>query len=145
MPIHGRLPGILGVTAYALKLRGVVASIANDYSRNRMADLLSSVAAEFSRVCDKVGFVKMVRFWTYYRLTADLQARLFFEQVFSNKGPPWSNLVTGFGPIRKLGEGAKQLTPGEVERRRFSTSRRKSYLNKRNKKRRRLVRHLRGR
>ena len=50
----------------------------------------------------ETGFRKWAKFWHYGRTQISLQMRLFAEQVYSDKGFPWSELVTGFGPLTEV-------------------------------------------
>ncbi len=50
----------------------------------------------------EVGFRKWSRYWHYGRTQISLTTRLFVEQVYSDLGDPWSQLITGFGPIKKI-------------------------------------------
>ena len=52
-----------------------------------------------------VGYERFARLWIPWRLMVSLQVRLFVETVLFSMGKPWSELVSGFKPLRmKFGE-----------------------------------------
>ncbi len=50
----------------------------------------------------EIGFRKWAKFWHYGRTQISLQVRLFVEQVYSDLGKPWSDMITGFGPLTEV-------------------------------------------
>ena len=60
---------------------------------------LRNQSSKLARIVVRVPFVKFVEIWKWMRMTIDLQTRLYLEQVFTELGPPYSDLVTQFKPI----------------------------------------------
>ena len=48
----------------------------------------------------RLGIENFERFWIPGRLLVSLQIRLFVETVLFSMGKPWSELVSGFKPLR---------------------------------------------
>lgn len=44
-------------------------------------------------------FYRLWEDWKYVRLGISLQARLLVEQIFTDRGKPWSGLVSGFNTL----------------------------------------------
>ena len=61
---------------------------------------LGSVGGSLSAGMKRIGYERFARFWIPYRLLVSLQLRLFVETVAFSMGKPWSNLVSGFKPLR---------------------------------------------
>ena len=60
---------------------------------------LRNQSRNVARMVTRVPFVKFVEMWKWMRMTIDLQTRLYLEQVFTELGKPYSDLVTGFKAI----------------------------------------------
>lgn len=116
IPKPSRIP-FLGHVARGLAIKRVVTELGNDTIRRRVTDLNLSVASQVSKAMDKAGYVEFARYWVYARLGVDLQTRLFIEQVASNKGKPWSDVVTGFGVLRMVHEDRRYAKQTGAERR----------------------------
>lgn len=97
MPIH---EGILAEAAFALSLDLLTREIDspgrirtfNDQARQRARSLAESMSRR--------GYTKVAEFWKTRRLTVNLQLRLYVEAVLFSMGKPWSDLVSGFKPLR---------------------------------------------
>ena len=67
----------------------------------RLSRGYAAEASSLKTLMKETGIVRWADFWHYGRTQISLQMRLFAEQVYSDMGPPWSDLITGFGPITK--------------------------------------------
>ena len=78
-----------------------------DLTRRRIGSynaLLHDFQVETSTTLRSIGFRKWASFWHLGRQMIDLQTRLMLEQVYSDMGKPWSDLITGFGPLARIGK-----------------------------------------
>ncbi len=101
----GRLAGIPGVGAFVSlasqisELRGWIFHLRSNLKRDTSA--LHTTADEFKAYIKSVGIDRWARYWHYGRQLISLQVRLFCEQVYSDLGGEWAELVTGFGPLKR--------------------------------------------
>lgn len=66
-------------------------------------DSLAGLAQETSKTLRSIGFKKWATYWHIGRQLIPLQHRLLMEQIYSDMGTPWSDLITGFGPLARVG------------------------------------------
>ena len=66
---------------------------------DRYDSATSAAGDNVKAVLKKIGFRRWEHFWHYGRQLIPLQHRLLIEQVYSDLGSPWSDLVTGFGAL----------------------------------------------
>lgn len=64
------------------------------------SDLISYLGRAIRDGIVDLGYQRFSRFWIPMRLTVGLQLRLFVETVLFSMGKPWSELVSGFKPLR---------------------------------------------
>lgn len=95
-----RIPGVSTLVSIT-SVRIWVAEL-RAFGLGRLTDGLRAERDSLVQLMDDTGFEKWARFWHYGRTMIPLTMRLFCEQVFSDRGKPWSELVTGFGPIRGI-------------------------------------------
>lgn len=57
-------------------------------------------ATRFARAVYSLGFNRFRNWWVPARLGVSLQIRLWVESVIFSMGTPWSELVSGFAPLR---------------------------------------------
>ncbi len=97
-----RIPGVFAfvdiVNAVA-EIRGWLAHLRSNLRRD--TDGLLTTADEIKVYLKSVGIDRWSRYWHYGRQLISLQHRLFLEQVFSDLGGEWGELVTGFGPLKR--------------------------------------------
>ncbi len=62
--------------------------------------------------CLKLGIRRFKRLWIPWRLMVSLQVRLFVETVLFSMDEPWSELVSGFKPLRM---NFKPIVGGEYD------------------------------
>lgn len=108
MPVHERLlADVFKAVDYEFLLleieswRGV--KVYNQTARaraRRMADAIS-----------KRGYPKFSEYWKTKRLGVSLQMRLYTEAILFSMGKPWSDLVSGFKPLRVNLGGWKPSPP----------------------------------
>ena len=115
-----KIPGI-GTILSAVGIRAWVAEL-RAFGISRLTDGYNTEAAALKHLMTETGFIRWARFWHYGRTQIPLTKRLFAEQVFSDLGKPWSDLVTGFGVLGK-GEEQRKLTKKEALRREASRAR----------------------
>ncbi len=84
---------ISGIRQWLHHLRGYL---------KRDTDALLTTADEIKTYLNEVGYERWGRYWHYGRQLISLQHRLLVEQIFSDMGEPWSELVTGFGALPGL-------------------------------------------
>ena len=70
---------------------------------DRYSQMLEDTSKEVSATLKTIGFVRWAGFWHIGRQLISLQQRLLLEQIYSDMGKPWSDLITGFGPLSRLG------------------------------------------
>ncbi len=97
MPIH---EGILAEAAFALSLDLLTREIDSPGRIRTFNDQASRRARKLADAMSQRGFAKVSRFWKTRRLTVNLQLRLYVEAVLFSMGKPWSDLVSGFKPLR---------------------------------------------
>ena len=102
MPIHERILGDVFKGA-ALELMSLqledarYVRVATATAKARMTRMAKAIKA--------LGEKRFRAFWIPQRLAVDLQMRLYVETVLFSMGKPWSELVSGFKPLRApLGE-----------------------------------------
>lgn len=127
--IARRIPGIgtifssVSVRAWVVELRA--------FGIGRLSRALDHEATAVKKLLLETKFLKWARFWHYGRTQISLQMRLFVEQVYSDLGEPWSDLVTGFGPIGRREKPTRRrgVATGTVNLKKLNasnTSRRRS-------------------
>lgn len=94
------IPGV-GTLLGATSVRRWVAEL-RTFGIKRLADGYVAEAGALKDLMKETGIREWARFWHYGRTQISLQMRLFAEQVYSDLGKPWSDLVTGFGPLKGL-------------------------------------------
>ena len=107
--IARKIPGI-GTILSAVGIRAWVTEL-RTFGISRLTSGYNAEAQSLKDLMKETGILKWARFWHYGRTQIPLTKRLFAEQVFSDLGKPWSDLITGFGPIvqeRALKEAAPQ-------------------------------------
>ena len=57
-------------------------------------------ATRFARATARLGFKRFEAWWVPERLSVGLQLRLWVESVLFSMNKPWSDLVSGFKPLR---------------------------------------------
>ena len=57
-------------------------------------------ATDIARKASQLGITKFRAWWVPKRLTVTLPLRLYVEAVLFSMGVPWSELVSGFKPLR---------------------------------------------
>jgi len=94
IPGFGRIATSHALRRWARELRlfGVV----------RQANIFSAERDAVVDLIEESGFRQWAKFWHYGRTQISLTTRLFIEQIYSDLGEPWSQLITGFGPIKKI-------------------------------------------
>ena len=103
-----RIPGVsafIDIVKAIGELRGYLRYLSTNLDRDTNALVLT--AFEVKTFLRRVGIRKWSEYWHYGRQLISLQHRLFYEQVYSDMGEPWSELVTGFGPLRALDGGSR--------------------------------------
>ncbi len=129
--IAGKIPGIgtitslVGIRAWVIELRA--------FGISRYTDGLAAEARALKGLMKETGFKEWARFWHYGRTTIPLTKRLFAEQVFSDLGKPWSQLVTGFGPIRGIIDTAEIRRIKKQHGAAFTGFKRKKIIQKKNR------------
>lgn len=96
--LTGRIPNIPVVVGELrvwldLTRRGIDAAVA----------ALDGLVQETTRTLKSIGFQKWAKYWHVGRQLISLQQRLLLEQIYSDMGEPWSDLITGFGPLARVG------------------------------------------
>ena len=111
-----KIPGV-GTILSSLGVRRWVAELRR-WGISRLSRAMAAEAASLKTLMIETGIVRWADFWHYGRTQISLQMRLFAEQVYSDMGPPWSDLITGFGPITKsIRAEATSATKREREQR----------------------------
>ena len=100
-------PLALAIGQLRLWLRNVSGKI-DEFTR-----MLEDTQKETSATLKTIGFSRWARFWHIGRQLISLQQRLLLEQIYSDMGKPWSDLITGFGPL----SGTDPVSFGEAVRR----------------------------
>ncbi len=59
-----------------------------------------SRATRIASALHRLGYGKFRSYWIIARLQVDLQMRLYVETILFSMGTPWSDLVSGFKPLR---------------------------------------------
>ena len=75
-----------------------------DLTRRRIDSyhaLLTDFQKETETTLRSIGYRRWSEFWHIGRQMIGLQQRLLIEQVYSDMGKPWSDLITGFGPLAR--------------------------------------------
>ena len=98
--IASQIPGI-GTLGAVTRIRRWIHEF-RAFGFDRMDSAVHAERDSAVHLIKEVGFRKWARFWHYGRTLIDLQSRLFFEQIYSDLGKPWSDLVTGFGPVTAI-------------------------------------------
>lgn len=119
-----RVPGIsafIDLAQQIAEVRGWLHHLRGNLKRDTSA--LLTTADEIKAYLRDVGFERFGQYWHYGRQLISLQHRLLVEQVFSDMGEPWSELVTGFGALKSIagiteerGRRATERTPEEFRR-----------------------------
>lgn len=99
IPGLGTLLGAVSVRAWVRELRA--------FGIKRLTDGYTAEANALKQLMKETGVKDWARFWHYGRTQISLQMRLFAEQVYSDLGKPWSELVTGFGPLKGIIDKAR--------------------------------------
>lgn len=81
----------IAVFVYVLRAKGLV---------SLGSDLLRGLGGGVRAALDDLGYDRFRQFWVPGRLIVSLQLRLFVESVLFSMGKPWSDLVSGFKPLR---------------------------------------------
>lgn len=97
MPLHADITRAaqLGVSMELLTLEvesGNAVRIATAQSKSRATRLARAISGR--------GIAVFGRYWVAHRLAVSLQLRLWVESVLFSMGKPWSDLVSGFKPLR---------------------------------------------
>ena len=69
---------------------------------DRYSSATNAAGDNVKAILKKIGIRRWSRFWHYGRQLIPLQHRLLIEQVYSDLGEPWSQFLTGFGPLTDL-------------------------------------------
>ena len=78
----------------------LVSALSSREAYNAAVNYTSSLGRGVRDVCRSIGYERFERFWIPWRLMVSLQVRLFVETVLFSMGKPWSELVSGFKPLR---------------------------------------------
>ena len=62
--------------------------------------ILVNSMTDMSLAIRRIGHSRFEMFWIPYRLLIGLQMRLWIETILFSMGKPWSDLVSGFKPLR---------------------------------------------
>ncbi len=97
MPIHRDLfaAATLGLEKELITLR--VESARAVLTESRTA---KERATRFARAAARLGYRRFANWWVPERLAVGLQLRLWVESVLFSMNKPWSDLVSGFKPLR---------------------------------------------
>lgn len=77
-----------------------VTALENDTAYTAMVNYTSSLGRGVRNAARAIGYDRFERLWIPWRLMVSLQVRLFVETVLFSMGKPWSELVSGFKPLR---------------------------------------------
>ncbi len=94
VPGLGTILGHVGVRAWVAELKA--------FGLSRLIDAQVAESNALKTFSRDEGFDRIAAWWHYGRTQISLQMRLYAEQVFSDMGKPWSDLISGFGPIRGI-------------------------------------------
>ena len=83
----------IGLAALVVVLESCEAYVAS-------VNYTATLARGIRDAAEKVGYRRFARLWIPWRLLVSLQVRLFVETVMFSMGKPWSELVSGFKPLR---------------------------------------------
>lgn len=97
MPVHER---ILAEAALAIDLELLTREIESWRRIRVFNDAASQRARRLADSISKRGWPKFAQYWKVRRLSVTLQLRLYVEAVLFSMGKPWSDLVSGFKPLR---------------------------------------------
>ena len=81
-------------------LAGLVTVLESREAYNFAVNGLSRLGRGVRDAALKIGYRRFERLWVPYRLMVGLQVRLFVETVLFSMDKPWSDLVSGFKPLR---------------------------------------------
>ena len=97
MPVH---EAFLGLASLGLDLELLTLEMESDRAMRVFTDQAASRGGRISRAARNAGIKKFSRYWIGRRLSVSLQVRLFVEAVLFSMDKPWSDLVSGFRPLR---------------------------------------------
>ena len=97
MPIHKTFTR---AAEFGLEMELLQREMDSRRARAVFSDTARGRATTVARAAFKAGFKSFGSYWVARRLTVSLQVRLFVEAVMFSMGKPWSELVSGFKPLR---------------------------------------------
>ncbi len=97
MPIHEQ---IVAEAKFALDLDVLTRELEHTGRLITFNQQARKRARKLADAMSKSGHRRVAEFWKTRRLTVSLQLRLYVEAVLFSMGKPWSDLVSGFKPLR---------------------------------------------
>lgn len=93
-------------------LAALVAVLENRTAYVASVNYTATLARGVRDAAKRLGYERFSRLWIPWRLLISLQVRLFVETVMFSMGKPWSDLVSGFKPLRM---NMKPIVGGEFD------------------------------
>ena len=81
-------------------LAALVTALENREIYNASVNFTANLARGIRDAALQLGYRRFKRLWIPWRLFVSLQVRLFVETVLFSMDQPWSELVSGFKPLR---------------------------------------------
>ncbi len=97
MPLHERL---IGSALFGLDIELLTLEIENWRAVSVFAKNSKARATRIAKAASRRGIRKFREYWVPRRLSVSLPVRLYVEAVLFSMGSPWSDLVSGFKPLR---------------------------------------------
>ena len=112
MPIHETL---LKEATFALDLDLLTKEMRSARRLRTYNAAARARARSLAEAMSRSGYPKISEFWKTRRLTVNLQLRLYVEAVLFSMGQPWSDLVSGFKPLRVNLGGWNPSPPKKIQ------------------------------
>lgn len=84
---------------FKFEIERLILLMRSRYSVDSRYRVLHNHAFKIRSAALMLNYQRFKRFWILYRLSVNLQVRLFVEAVMFSMGKPWSDLVSGFKPL----------------------------------------------